>query len=114
MLAFFADDERLFFAIPMAHRTCIGTTDTQVDDPHTGVTEADRDFVLSNINARLALPQPLGRDDVIAERCGVRPLAVRKSGGGAIDVKQLSRKHVIETDAAANTSAFSAASSPIA
>ena len=24
-----------FFAIPMANRTCIGTTDTQVDDPVT-------------------------------------------------------------------------------
>ena len=55
VLAFFADDERLFFAIPMANRTCIGTPDTQVDTPLTEVTEADRDFVLSNINARLDL-----------------------------------------------------------
>ena len=99
VLAFFADDERLFFAIPMAHRTCIGTTDTQVDDPVTEVSDADRDFVLSNINARLDLSQPLTRDDVIAERCGVRPLAIMKADTGAVDVKQLSRRHVIETDA---------------
>ena len=98
VLAFFADDERLFFAIPMANRTCIGTTDTAVRDPETGVTDEDRDFVLSNINARLDLPNPLTRDDVIAERCGVRPLAVRKSAGVATDVKKASRKHVIETD----------------
>ncbi len=46
VLAFFADDERLFFAIPMANRTCIGTTDTMVDDPVTGVSDEDREFVL--------------------------------------------------------------------
>ena len=101
VLAFFADDERLFFAIPMANRTCIGTTDTRVEDPLVSVTDEDRDFVLSNINARLDLSTPLTRKDVIAERCGVRPLAIRKSVD-AIDVQHLSRKHVIETDAANN------------
>ena len=100
VLAFFADDERLFFAIPMANRTCIGTTDTRVDDPLTEVSDEDRDFVLSNINARLDLPTPLRREDVIAERCGVRPLATLKASGDSLDVHQLSRKHVIEMDAA--------------
>jgi glycerol-3-phosphate dehydrogenase len=33
VLTFFADDGRLFFVIPMGPRTCIGTTDTKVDDP---------------------------------------------------------------------------------
>jgi len=97
VLAFFADDERLFFAIPMANRTCIGTTDTRVEDPQTQVTDEDREFVLSNINARLDLTTPLTNQDIIAERCGVRPLATRKTGA-AVDVQQLSRKHVIETD----------------
>ena len=101
VLAFFADDERLFFAIPMANRTCIGTTDTLVDDPITSVTEADREFVLSNINARLDLEKPLSHDDIIAERCGVRPLAVKSGKETEVDNKQLSRKHVIETDKAA-------------
>jgi glycerol-3-phosphate dehydrogenase len=101
VLAFFADDERLFFAIPMANRTCIGTTDTLVDDPITSVTDEDRDFVLSNINARLDLNKPLSRDDIIAERCGVRPLAVKSGRDDEIDNKLLSRKHVIETDRAA-------------
>jgi len=96
VLAFFADDERLFFAIPMANRTCIGTTDTQVNDPVTEVTDEDREFVLSNINARLDLPVPLTPDDIIAERCGVRPLATRKSGESSLEVQRLSRKHVIE------------------
>jgi len=100
VLAFFADDERLFFAIPMANRTCIGTTDTRVDNPLTEVTDEDRDFVLSNINARLDLPTPLRREDVIAERCGVRPLAALKASGSSLDVQHLSRKHVIEMAAA--------------
>ncbi len=97
VLAFFASDERLFFAIPMANRTCIGTTDTHVEDPLTEVSDADRDFVLANINARLKLPKPLGRADIIAERCGVRPLAARKSAGPGLDVQHMSRKHVMES-----------------
>ena len=101
VLAFFADDERLFFAIPMANRTCIGTTDTRVETPFVDVTDEDREFVLSNINARLDLAKPLTCDDIIAERCGVRPLATRKTGD-SVDVQQLSRKHVIEMDSDQN------------
>ncbi len=97
VLAFFADDGRLFFAIPMGNRTCIGTTDTKVDDPLTSVSDEDREFVLSNINARLDLPKPLTVDDVIAERCGVRPLAIKKGSKADTDFLQLSRKHVVET-----------------
>ena len=98
VLAFFADDERLFFAIPMANRTCIGTTDTLVDDPVTTVSDEDREFILSNINARLDLARPLTRDDIIAERCGVRPLAIRVDDGGRGHQAPPSRKHVIEAD----------------
>lgn len=98
VLTFFADDGRLFFAIPMGPRTCIGTTDTRVEHPETHVTAEDRAFVLDNINKRLRLPKPLSDQDIIAERCGVRPLVV--SGGGAAAStpwSQLSRKHVVET-----------------
>ena len=98
VMAFFADDGRLFFAIPMANRTCIGTTDTRVDTAVTEVTDEDRDFVLSNINKRLSLENPLTRDDVISERCGVRPLALAKGADADSDFLQLSRKHVLETD----------------
>lgn len=97
VLAFFADDERLFFAIPMANRTCIGTTDKLVDDPLTTVDPGDRDFVLSNINARLDLAQPLTERDIIAERCGVRPLAIRRDDASLGDFRKLSRKHIVET-----------------
>lgn len=97
VLTFFASDGRLFFLIPMGPRTCVGTTDTQVESPEVGVTDEDRDFVLANINTLLDMDPPLTRDSIIAERCGVRPLAVRGHGGVA-DWVQLSRKHVIEVD----------------
>lgn len=100
VLTFFADDGRLFFVVPMGPRTCIGTTDTPVDGPEVEVTAEDRRFVLDNINKRLRLPRPLEEGDVVAERCGVRPLVVDAANGGAQDWMQLSRRHVVETDAA--------------
>jgi alpha-glycerophosphate oxidase/glycerol-3-phosphate dehydrogenase len=95
ILTFFADDGRLFFVIPMGPKTCIGTTDTQVESPYAVVTEKDRQFVLDNVNKLLDLDKPLRQEDVIAERCGVRPLAIKGSGGKA-DWVQLSRKHAID------------------
>lgn len=95
VLTFFASDGRLFFLIPMGPKTCIGTTDTQVDEPEVSVTDEDRQFVLDNVNALLDLDPPLSREDIIAERVGVRPLATRGESGEA-DWVQLSRKHVIE------------------
>jgi len=97
VLTFFASDGRLFFLIPMGPKTCIGTTDTQVETPAVTVTDEDRDFVLSNANALLDLEKPLTREDIIAERVGVRPLA-RKGRGGVADWVELSRKHQIEVN----------------
>lgn len=98
VLAFFASDGRLFFVIPMGARTCIGTTDTPVDAPTKKVTAEDRDFVLDNINSLLDFDTPLTRDDIIAERCGVRPLVVSGEGDGESDWMQMSRKHAIEVN----------------
>jgi glycerol-3-phosphate dehydrogenase len=99
VLTFFADDGRLFFVIPMGPKTCIGTTDTRVDKAEVRVTLEDREFVLENINKRLKLSKPIGGQDIVAERCGVRPLVVEGSGSGGRDWMQLSRKHAIETNA---------------
>ncbi len=96
VLAFFADDGRLFFVIPMGPRTCIGTTDTRVERPEVVATEEDIRFVLDNINKRLRLERPLDQQDIISIRCGVRPLAVKATGGGERDFLQLSRKHAID------------------
>lgn len=99
VFAFFDEDDRLYYVIPMGDRSVIGTTDTRVDDPHTVVTDDDREFVLRQINARLDLDQPLTMTDVIAERCGVRPLVVEADDQHeADDWLQLSRKHEIELD----------------
>ncbi len=100
VLAFFDDTQRLFYVIPMGHRSVIGTTDTRVDEPFTSVTDEDRDFLLAQINARLDLETPLTRGDVIAERCGVRPLVVSRGDGDhtEADWTSLSRKHVVERD----------------
>ena len=99
VLTFFADDGRLFFVIPMGGKTCIGTTDTRVERPEVEVTPEDRAFVLENINKRLRLTRPLADSDIIAERCGVRPLVVSGSGNGGRDWTQLSRKHALDIDA---------------
>jgi len=95
VLTFFADDGRMFFVIPMGPRSVIGTTDTRVEEPETEVTDEDRRFVLDNINKRLRLARPLTEADIIAERCGVRPLAVSGGAEGS-DWIQMSRKHVVE------------------
>lgn len=99
ILAFFASDGRLFFVIPMGNRTVVGTTDTQVESPQVEVTEEDRQFVLDNINQLLELDQPITRADIIAERCGVRPLA-QKGGDGVANWVKLSRKHAIDVNRA--------------
>ena len=100
VLAFFDDSQRLFYVIPMGRRSVIGTTDTRVDTPFTEVTDDDVDFLFEQINARMDLPAPLTRADIIAERSGVRPLVVERRSGDHADVDwtKLSRKHAIETD----------------
>lgn len=101
VLTFFADDGRLFFVIPMGPKSCVGTTDTREDTLPPFVRPEDRKFVLDNINKRLNLARPLSEADVIAERCGVRPLVIKKdasTAGGDPDWLNLSRKHEIEVD----------------
>lgn len=104
VLAFFDDTQRLFYVIPMAHRSVIGTTDTRTADANEGVTDEDREFLLRQINARLDLDEPLTVDDVLGERCGVRPLVVPNDGDdrNEIDWTNLSRRHEVEVDGGRN------------
>ncbi|MDZ7577421.1 MAG: glycerol-3-phosphate dehydrogenase/oxidase [Candidatus Nanopelagicales bacterium] len=102
VLAFFDDTGRLFYVIPMGPRSMIGTTDDRVGDPVTQVTTDDRDYLLDQINARLSLDKPLTPADIIATRCGVRPLVVEATvmDSEKTDWTSLSRKHAMETDSA--------------
>ena len=97
----FAKDGRLFFALPMAGNTCIGTTDEIVPTPKVEVNDADREFILASINAALDMEPPLSKKDIIAERCGVRPLVVSANTPTELegrDAFDISRKHVIDTN----------------
>lgn len=96
VLTFIADDNRMFFIIPLGPVSCVGTTDTRVENPYSQVSAEDRDFVLRQINTRLQLKNPLTTEDIIAERCGVRPLAIELKDNQSKDFLSLSRKHVLE------------------
>ena len=99
VLALWDEQGRLFYVLPMGDRSMIGTTDTRVENPETEVTEEDRDFVLRQINNQLELKVPITKDQVISERCGVRPLVVEGGGSGDVaDWHQLSRKHIVEAN----------------
>ncbi len=102
VLAFFDDSRRLFFVIPMGRRSMIGTTDTRVQAPTREASDADRSYLLDQVNARLDLAAPLSSRDVIAERCGTRPLVVPAVGDDRReqDWASLSRRHEIHVDEA--------------
>ena len=99
ILTFISDDKRPFFVIPMKNCSSIGTTDTTVPNPTSQVTKEDREFILHNINQRIKLVRPLEEADIIAERCGVRPLAIKKGHSVKGDWISISRKHKIEANA---------------
>lgn len=100
VLAFFDETQRLFYVIPMGHRSVIGTTDTRTTDAHTEVSSSDRAFLLRQINRRLNLAVPVTEADIIAERSGVRPLVIDRDSEDQqrLDWTALSRKHVIDVD----------------
>ena len=99
VLAFFDEKGRLFYVIPMQDRSVIGTTDTRVENPISEITDADRQFVLDQANRCLNLTKPLTIEDIISERCGVRPLVVKgKKDVSKIEWTALSRKHEIEVN----------------
>jgi glycerol-3-phosphate dehydrogenase len=87
----------------MHDRSVIGTTDTRVSNETKEVTEEDRDFLLRQINKEMQLERPLTNADILAERCGVRPLVTNGNGSSEPDWHKLSRKHAVELDAKRKT-----------
>jgi glycerol-3-phosphate dehydrogenase len=99
VLAFYDDKKRLFYVLPMGHRSVVGTTDSRTEDPEAGVTDEERLELLAQINKRLKLVHPLELNDIIAERVGVRPLVVDSGeAAGEKDWTALSRRHAVEHD----------------
>ena len=97
VFTFIADDGRLFFLLPMGDKSCIGTTDTRVNELPVNVNDEDRNFILTNINRLLKLKEPLTIEDIISERVGVRALVVDEDQlEDKSDWTSLSRKHFIE------------------
>ena len=68
------------------------------DGAEVSVTLDDRNFLLEQANARLQLSRPLRDDDVIAYRCGVRPLVISAGEDTDCDWTELSRRHAVEAD----------------
>ena len=99
VLAFWDEEGRLFYVLPMGDRSMIGTTDTRVEKPETQTNKDDIDFVLRQINAQLELAEPITEDQVVSNRSGVRPLVVENGeSGNNQDWHALSRKHAIEAN----------------
>jgi glycerol-3-phosphate dehydrogenase len=75
-----------------------GSTDTIHADVGEAahVTPGDVDYLLQSLNRQLA--DPIGRDDVVSLRCGVRPLAVPSNCAPSGDLRRLSRQHRIHAD----------------
>ena len=99
VLAFWDEEGRLFYVLPMGDRSMIGTTDTRVEKPETQTNKDDIDFVLRQINAQLELAEPITEDQIVSNRSGVRPLVVETGeSGNNQDWHALSRKHAIEAN----------------
>jgi glycerol-3-phosphate dehydrogenase len=99
VLAFWDEEGRLFYVLPMGDRSMIGTTDTRVEKPETKTNKEDIEFVLRQINAQLELAEPIKEDQIVSDRSGVRPLVVESGeSGGNQDWHALSRKHAIEAN----------------
>lgn len=82
--------------IPWGPVSLWGPTETRVNDLDEGfcVTPADVESLLQELNRNLA--EPVGPDQIVSFRCGVRPLAVKRSFSKDCYPLELSRKYRIE------------------
>ena len=91
-------DQRLFFTLPLAGMTLVGTTDTPWSgDPGIAAADAaDVEYLLSGLR-HLFPSRHYGPADVLWTYSGIRPLALQR---GSKNPSALSRHHVLHRDGA--------------
>jgi glycerol-3-phosphate dehydrogenase len=86
------EDRRVFFVLPWAHNSLIGTTDTDFHGSPDEVTVDQEDIDYLVREARRVLPfAELKRENIITTFAGLRPLVSKPGAPGKV-----SRKHVIK------------------
>ncbi len=86
-------DGRVMFVLPWGHRSVVGTTDTDTDEPPDTVAPSHDDVVYLLRSANAIFPGArLQMDDVIAAWAGLRPLL----RGGGESTASVPREHRIE------------------
>ena len=86
----------VLFILPWGQRWLIGTTDTDYDGDlaNPQADEEDIDYLIEQANRWLV--DPIGRSDVVATYCGLRPLvAAEVAADQDGETTQLSREHVV-------------------
>lgn len=91
-----ADAERVFFAIPWAGYTLLGTTDTPYDGDNDTVEADDEDVDYLIRETRRIMDIDLTRDDILFTTAGLRALPHREDE----DVGSITRRHVFADHAA--------------
>lgn len=84
--------------IPWGPVALWGPTETLNEDPDTGfqVNTGDVRTLLAELNRHLA--QPVDAGDIVSLRCGVRPLAVKRTRSSIAHSIRISRRHVLARD----------------
>lgn len=75
-----------------------GSTDDVFPDMESAarIERRDLDALIDQLNTHLA--QPVGFDDILSVRCGVRPVAVSRTAALSCDLTRLSRHHRVYAD----------------
>jgi len=94
--------EEVLALIPWGPVALWGPTEEEVSGPLAAATAADVRYLLRALNRRVARPVAAG--EVVALRCGVRPLAVRRRRAVA-SVAAQTRRAFVHTDPAAGWTA---------
>lgn len=100
-LTFENEERRAYSLIPWGPVSLWGPTDSIVNDSEEGFAPAPGDVrrLLASFNR--VMRAPAGAGDIVAVRCGIRPLAVRRGEVLHGSSRTTSRRHVVWTDPAA-------------